>query len=107
MKRKTCLPPKRQNPQDSNNKIPYLKWAKRLKEFIEVKGEEGVNLVKAMEWGVSMGRETPITDDMLKQRFPTGLTNNSVKHLMLAMRNWTTGMAEDVITYGVNNGVDA
>ena len=26
---------------------------------------------------------------------------------MLAMRNWTTGMAEDVITYGVNNGVDA
>ena len=26
--------------QDSHNKIPYLKWAKRLKEFIEVKGKK-------------------------------------------------------------------
>ena len=37
--------------QDPNNKIPYMKWAKRLKEFIESKGREGIDLVKAMDWG--------------------------------------------------------
>ena len=37
--------------QDPNNKIPYMKCAKRLKEFIEPKGKEGIDLVYAMDWG--------------------------------------------------------
>jgi hypothetical protein len=93
--------------QDTNNKIPYMKWAKRIKEFTESNGKEGIELVKAMEWGVSMGRLMSITDDMVKQRFPVEMTEHQDKQLMLLMKNWTAGMAEEAITYNVKNGVDA
>ena len=54
-----------------------------------------------------MGREQGITDELLKQKFPTQLTDHSVKQLMLVMRNWTGCLAEDVANYNVHNGVDA
>ena len=47
--------------------------------------------------GVSMGRQTSITQDMIRQRFLTEMTEHQDKQLMLLKRNRTAGMAEEAI----------
>ena len=84
-----------------------MKWSKRIKEFIESKGKEGIYLVKAMEWEVSMGRLTSITHGMIRQRFHTEMTEHQDEQLMLLMKKWTARMAEEAITYNVKHGIDA
>ena len=93
--------------QDSKNRISYMKWSRMLKDFIETKGRDGQVLVETMEWAESMDRLIPITDDMIRQRFPQFDLANNVKQLMLLIKNWTDGIAEQVIMYNVKNGRDA
>ena len=39
--------------QDPKNKIPHDKWSRQIKDFIESKGVEGMELYKAMDWAAS------------------------------------------------------
>ena len=49
--------------QDSKNQIPYMKWARQIKGFIETKGAEGTTLVAAMAWAESKRRNEVIPDE--------------------------------------------
>lgn len=89
--------------QDSKNEIPYMKWARQLKGFIETKGAEGTTLVAAMEWAESKRRNEIISDEAAESMAP----KESIKQLELLIRNWTDGLADKAVTYNVQNGLDA
>ncbi len=93
--------------QDSQNKIAYMKWSQQIKNFIESKGIEGIELVKAMDWSENQSRLMPITDADVMQRFPDVALTNAMKQLHLMMISWTDGAAARAIRYNVSNGIDA
>lgn len=93
--------------QDPRNKIPYTKWSRQIKDFIESKGSGGMELSKAMDWAVSIGRNISPDDETVHRRYPDYAENNTLKQLKLLMQNWTDGTAEMTITYNVLNGLDA
>ena len=51
--------------QDSRNNNSYTKWSRQIKDFIESKGADGMDLVKAMTWAETQGRQATITNAMV------------------------------------------
>ena len=93
--------------QDPENKIPYAKWARQIKNFIECKGTGGSDLLKAMEWAQKQSRTQPITDDMVRENFPDVICNGWMKQLKLLIENWTGGKANSLVRYNVKNALGA
>ena len=60
-----------------------------------------------MGWAVDRGRTNSLDDTLVFDKYPNELVPNTMQQLKLFMQNWTNGMAEQVITYNVHNGLDA
>ena len=60
-----------------------------------------------MEWAESLERNTQVTDEMVRNKWPDIAMTNQIYQLKLLMQNWTDGTAEQIITYHVLNGLDA
>ena len=75
--------------------------------FIESKGADGMDLVRAMSWAETQGRQNTISNAMVIARYPDMIPANTLEQLHLLMQNWTDGSAEKVIMYNVVNGLDA
>ena len=62
-------PQKLSGEQRRSNKIHCTKWSKQIKDYIESKGPDGMELVNAMLWAVSRGRNTKVTDTMVEHKY--------------------------------------
>ena len=93
--------------QDAVNKISYTKWARQIKDFVESKGGEGIEIVKAMRWAETQDRHTQITNAEIAMRYPDIITSHTLTQLHIRMQTWAGGSAEKVIMYNMRNGFDA
>ena len=66
-----------------------------------------MELVRAMNWAVSMGRTDNVTGRMIAKEYPDFVAANALKQLELLIMNWTDGMAEKTVTYEFTNSFDA
>ena len=71
--------------QDAGNKISYTKWVRQIKDFIESKGSDGIELVRAMRWAETQGRQNTIIDAMVAASYPDLITSHTLKQLHLLM----------------------
>ena len=46
------------------NKVHYTKWAKQIKDYIESKDPDGMELVEAMNWAVGVKKKGKVTDSL-------------------------------------------
>ena len=93
--------------QDSRNQVPYLQWARQMKNFIKTRGAPGVELVKAMDWAVSQDRHASLTEDKIHYQFPVMPLDDALHILQLFIEKHTKGHARDVVTIEPTNGLDS
>ena len=53
-----------------------------------------MELVRAMCWAETQGRQNTISNSMVIARYPDMISANTLKQLHLLMQNWTDGSAE-------------
>ncbi len=93
--------------QHKTNTVHYTQWSKRARGHVGRNGQDGAELVSAMMWAVSSGRNTKVTDAMVERRYGRLQQNRDAKQLQLLMNNWTDGQVDKTTSYEVHNGLGA
>ena len=73
--------------QDAENKVPYAKWSRQIRDLIESKGVDGMELSKAMGWAIAQGRSQSFGDAKFFFRYHGYSGNSTLKQLKQSMQN--------------------